>query len=74
MRTITLEVEDNNYNSFLTIIENLKDGFIKSFTVENKNLNDIESVSYEEQQEYEDTLNALTIDDKSISSRELISI
>ena len=33
MKTIQLQVDDNNYESFLNIIQNLKDGFIKNFTV-----------------------------------------
>jgi len=33
MKTIQLQIDDNNYESFLNIIQNLKDGFIKNFTV-----------------------------------------
>jgi len=33
MKTIQLQVDDNNYESFLNIIQNLKDGFIKNFKV-----------------------------------------
>ncbi len=35
MKTIQLQIDDNNYESFLNIIQNLKDGFIKSFKVIN---------------------------------------
>ena len=43
MKTIQLQIDDNNYDSFLTIIKNLKDGFIKNFTVSNTK-NTIETV------------------------------
>jgi hypothetical protein len=33
MTTIELKIDDDNYKSFLIIINNLKDGFIKGFTV-----------------------------------------
>jgi hypothetical protein len=33
MRTIQLQVEDDNYNSFLTVIKSLKEGIIKNFSV-----------------------------------------
>ncbi|MEA3315963.1 MAG: hypothetical protein U9Q30_08925 [Campylobacterota bacterium] len=36
MKTITLEIEDNNYKAFLNIIDNLKDGFIKNYSVNEK--------------------------------------
>ena len=35
MKTIQLQIDDNNYESFLNIIQNLKDGFIKNFKVIN---------------------------------------
>ena len=33
MRTVQLQVEDDNYESFLTIIKSLKEGMVKNFSV-----------------------------------------
>ena len=35
MKTIQLQIDDKNYDSFMTILNNLKKGFIKNFTVNN---------------------------------------
>ncbi|WP_258237546.1 hypothetical protein [Arcobacter sp. CECT 9188] len=35
MRTIQLQVEDKDFESFLTIIKNLKQSIIKNFEVKN---------------------------------------
>ena len=73
MKTIQLQIDDNNYDSFLTIIQNLKDGFIKNITVSNtKEI--VESVSNEEQEYYQNLLNNMSEDDKIISSKESIQI
>ena len=73
MKTIQLQIDDSNYDSFLTIINNLKDGFIKNLTVEN-NKNIIEEVSNEEQKYYEDLVQNMSEDDKIVSSIESIQI
>lgn len=73
MKTIQLQIDDNNYDSFLTIIKNLKDGFIKNFTVSNTK-NTIEAVSFEEQNYYENLLKNMSEDDRTISSKESIKI
>lgn len=72
MKTIQLQIDDNNYDSFMTILNNLKKGFIKSLKVESAST--IDFVSDEEQLNYEKLLNSFTADDKSISSRESIQI
>jgi len=33
MRTIQLQVEDDNYESFLTVIKNLKEGMVKNLLI-----------------------------------------
>ena len=56
----------------MTILNNLKKGFIKNFSVENNN--DIKTVSDHEQNYYENILNNMSDDDKTISSKESIQI
>jgi len=72
MKTIQLQIDDNNYDSFMTILNNLKKGFIKGLKVENASA--VEFVSDEEQQHYEKLLNTFSADDKIISSKESIQI
>ncbi|MEA3229157.1 MAG: hypothetical protein U9P38_08820 [Campylobacterota bacterium] len=72
MKTIQLQIDDNNYDSFMIILNNLKQGFVKNLKVNSSA--DIEFVSDEEQQDYENILNTLTTDDKIISSKESIQI
>jgi len=72
MKTIQLQIDDKNYDSFMTILNNLKKGFIKNFSVENNN--DIKTVSDHEQNYYENILNNMSDDDKTISSKESIQI
>ena len=73
MKTIQLQIDDNNYDLFLTIIQNFKDGFIKNMTVSDTE-NPIETISLEEQNYYEDLLNNVSEDDKIISSKESFQI
>lgn len=72
MKTIQLQIDDKNYDSFMTIINNLKKGFVKNFTV--KSNGDIETVSDTEQNYYENLLNNMSDDDKAVSSKESIQI
>ena len=48
MRIIQLEVEDKNYEIFLTIIQNLKNGIIKNFKIDEEINKSIEVVSDKE--------------------------
>lgn len=64
MKTIQIQIDDKNYDSFMNILNNLKKGLIKNFTVNN---NSIEVVSNEEQKDIENILNSMTIEDKEIS-------
>lgn len=73
MKTIHLQIDDSNYDSFLNIINNLKDGFIKGFKVDDSNDN-IEFVSDTEQSYYEDILSNMSEEDKTVSSKESIQI
>jgi len=74
MRTIQLQVEDNNFDTFLTIINNLKSGIVKNFKVDEQIDNSIQTVSDEEQDYYEDLLNNMSDEDRTISSKECIKI
>ena len=73
MKIIQLKVDDKNYDSFLTIINNLKDGFIKQLTVKSDK-ETIEVVSCEEQDEIEKILNSMSYEDKEISHTKIVSI
>ena len=73
MKTIQLQIDDNNYDSFLVIIKNLKDGFIKNLTVTNsKNL--VDFVSNKEQEYYENLLESMSEEEKKVSSKEFVQI
>ena len=71
MKTIQLQIDDKNYDSFMVIINNLRDGFVKFFTVNNSN---ISLVSDKEQNCYENLLNNMSEDDKIVSSKESIEL
>lgn len=70
MKTIHLEIDDKNYESFLSIVNNLKKGFIKKITVSDT----IEMVSEKEQKYYENLLENMNSDDKVVSSKESIQL
>ena len=70
MKTIHIQVDDENLESFLIILKNLKNGFIKNFIIEDE----IESVDDKEQEFYENLINNLTEEDKKVSSKEIIEI
>jgi len=46
MQTIQFDIEDNKIDTFLTLIENLKDGMIKNLTVSHDNKLDEETIAY----------------------------
>ncbi|MEA1953277.1 MAG: hypothetical protein U9O24_02670 [Campylobacterota bacterium] len=46
MQTIQFDIEDNKLNTFLTLIENLKEGMIKNLTVSNDSELDEETIAY----------------------------
>ncbi|MFK2821844.1 hypothetical protein ACH5BK_02555 [Arcobacter sp. YIC-80] len=70
MKTIQLQIDDKNYESFLNIVNSLKKGFIKNITVTDT----IESVSENEQKYYEKLLKNMSNDDKIVSSKESIQL
>jgi len=74
MKAIYLQIEDSKFDIFMNLIQNLKDDIIKNFYVENISLNNIETVSDKEQQEFEQIINIMDEDDKTISSKEIVSI
>ena len=46
MQTIQFNIDDNKLDTFLTLIENLKDGIIKNLTVSNNNHLDKDTLAY----------------------------
>lgn len=70
MKTIQLQIDDKNYESFLSIVNNLKKGFIKKITVSDT----IETVSDSEQKYYETLLTNMSSDDKIVSSKESVQL
>lgn len=70
MKTIQLQIDDKNYESFLSILGNLKKGFIKKITVSDT----IETVSNSEQKYYETLLTDMSSNDKIVSSKDSIQI
>ena len=72
MKTIQLQIDDKNYDSFMIMLNNLKKGFIKNFTVNNGT--EIQTVSETEHKYYENILNNMSEDDKTISSKESVLI
>ena len=73
MKTIQLQIDDKHYDSFLVILNNLKDGLIKNFVVKSSKTT-VETVSDEEQEYYENLLINMSDDDKIISSKETFQI
>jgi len=53
MQTIHLEIEDNQLDIFLIVLNNLKDGLVKKFTI-NNSLNDDEFRYLKSKQFYKD--------------------
>lgn len=70
MKTVQLEIDDKDYESFLTIINNLKKGFVKKIIVNDS----IEFVSNKEQIFYEELIKNISDDEKTISSKESIQL
>ena len=70
MKTIQLQIDDSNYESFLNILNNLKQGFIKKITVSDS----IETVSDKEQKYYENLLKNMNEDDRTVSSKDTIAL
>lgn len=46
MQTIQFDIEDSKLHTFLTLMENLKEGMIKNLTVSNDNKLDEETIAY----------------------------
>ncbi|MFK5975125.1 MAG: hypothetical protein QM493_01335 [Sulfurovum sp.] len=70
MKTVELKIDDNNFEIFRTLIDNLKDGIIKSFEIKDT----IEEVSDKEQIYYENLLSNMTKEDREVSSIDTIEI
>jgi hypothetical protein len=70
MKTIELEIEDSNFETFKILIDSLKEGIVKNFKVKES----IEEVSDEEQHYYEELLSNRTPEDKEVAFRESFEI
>lgn len=70
MKAIHLQIDDKNYEPFLSIVKSLKKGFIKNLVINDV----IETVSDKEQKEYEDILQNMSDDEKIVSSKDSISL
>ncbi|MDD2566983.1 MAG: hypothetical protein PHS10_03265 [Thiovulaceae bacterium] len=70
MKTIQLQIDDSDCESFLNIINNLKQGFIKKITISDS----METVSDKEQKYYENLLKNMNEDDRTISSKDTITL
>jgi hypothetical protein len=70
MKTVELQIDDNSFDIFRTLIENLKDGIIKSFKVKDS----IKEVSDDEQKYYETLLSDMTPEEREISTVEIFEI
>ena len=46
MQTIQFDIEDSKLNTFLTLIENLKEGMVKNLTISNDSKLDEETIAY----------------------------
>ena len=70
MKTVELQIDDNSFDIFRTLIDNLKDGIIKSFKVKDG----IKEVSNDEQKYYETLLSDMTPEEREISTVEIFEI
>jgi len=53
MQTIQFDIEDSKLDTFLTLIENLKDGMIKNLTVSSDNHLDEDTIAYMETSQFQ---------------------
>lgn len=74
MKTIQLKVEDSGFDAFINIINNLRSGIIRDYTVKNDDIASIEEVSDEENAYYANLLNKMTAEDREIASEKYIKI
>ena len=52
MQTIQLQIEDSKVETFINIIENLKDGIVKNFSLQSKTLEHIKNEQFEKDRDY----------------------
>lgn len=74
MKTIQLKVEDSGFDAFINIINNLKSGIIRDYTVKNDDTTSIEEVSDEENAYYTNLLHDMTAEEREIASEKYIKI
>ncbi|OYZ67093.1 MAG: hypothetical protein B7Y17_00435 [Sulfuricurvum sp. 24-42-5] len=74
MKTIQLKVEDSGFDAFINIINNLKSGIIRDYTVKNDDTTSIEEVSDEENAYYANLLHNTSAEEREIASEKYIKI
>ena len=83
MKTIQLKVDDSRLEAFLTIIRNLKNGMVRDIMIKDTDSPScsqgisapwIEEVSDEENAYYIDIFKNMSEEDRSISSKEYVTL
>ena len=83
MKTIQLKVDDSRLEAFLTIIRNLKNGMVRDILIKDTDSSSssqgvsapwIEEVSDEENAYYIDIFKNMSEEDRSISSKEYVTL
>ncbi len=83
MKTIQLKVDDSRLEAFLTIIRNLKNGMVRDIMIKDTDSSSssqgvsapwIEEVSDEENAYYIDIFKNMSEEDRSISSKEYVTL
>jgi hypothetical protein len=74
MKTIQLKVEDSGFDAFINIINNLKSGIIRDYTVKNDDSASIEEVSDDENAYYTNLLNNMSAEDREIASEKYVTL
>ena len=74
MKTVQLQVDDNSLETLLIIVKNIKKNIVKNIIVKDNDRNLVPTVSDEENIYYENLLNNMNADDKTIASEKSYSI
>jgi len=74
MKAIQLKIEDNRLETFLTIINNLKQDMVKEIKVSDVNTSSIPTVTDKENDYYANIINNMSSDDKTVASEKSYTI
>jgi len=53
VQTVKLQIEDSKLDTFLLVLDSLKDGLIKSYTINNESKLDAKTLSYMKTQQFQ---------------------